>query len=86
MFTTVPWIGASHETIPSVPSSEAGEQVGDGGQIGTNAQEGGNLEEEPLDYKPSPLREKDEKKSHYQDDDMYSLSRMSPPWPSLHKV
>jgi hypothetical protein len=30
MFTTVPQTGASHETTPSVPSSEAGEQARDG--------------------------------------------------------
>jgi hypothetical protein len=85
-FTMVPRTGASYETTPSVPSSETGEQAGNGGQSGTGAQEGGNLEEEPLDYEPSPLREKDEKKSHHQDNDVYSLSRMSPPRPSLHKV
>jgi hypothetical protein len=86
MFTTVHRTGASNETTPSVPSSQAGEQAGDGDQSGTGAQEGGNLEEESLDYEPSPLREKEEKKSHHQDDDVYSLLRLSSPRPSLHKV
>jgi hypothetical protein len=86
IFTTVHRTGASHETTPSVPSSKAGEQAGDGGQSETGAPEGDNLEDEPVDYEPSPLREKNENKSHQQDDDVYSLSRLSPPRPSLHKV
>jgi hypothetical protein len=75
MFTTVHRIGASHETTPLVLSSD----IGDGDQSETGAQKGDHLEEEPLDYEPSPLREKDVKKSHHQDDDVYSLSRLSPP-------
>jgi hypothetical protein len=55
-------------------------------RVKTGAPEGGNLEDEPVDHKPSPLREKNENKSHQQDDDVYSLSRLSPPRPSLHKV
>jgi hypothetical protein len=63
MFTTVRCIGVSQETTPAVPSSEIGKQAGDGGQSETSAQEGGPLDEEPLDYGPSPLREKNEEKS-----------------------
>jgi hypothetical protein len=37
MFTTVHRTGTSDETTPSVPSSEAREQAGDGGQSGTGA-------------------------------------------------
>ena len=61
-------------------------ELGDGGQSEIGAKKGDHLEEEPLDYKPSPLKKKDEKKSHHQDDDVYSLSKLSPPWLSLHKV
>jgi hypothetical protein len=86
MFTTVRRIGASQETTLAILSSKAGEQAGDGGQSETGAQEGGPLEEEPLDYRPSPLREKNEEKSPQRDDDVYSLSRLSPPRLSLHKV
>jgi hypothetical protein len=86
IFTMVRRNGASQETTMVVPSFEAGEQVGDGGQSETSAQEGGPLEEEPLDYGPSPLREKNLEKSPQRDDDVYSLSRLSPPQPSLHKV
>jgi hypothetical protein len=86
MFTTVHRTGASHETTPSVPSSDAGKQAGDGGEGEIGAHDGNHIEEEPLDYGPSPLRQKDAEKSPHWDDDVYSLSRLSPPRPSLHKV
>jgi hypothetical protein len=84
MFTTVRRTEASEDT--TVPSFEVGKQIGDGGHHLTGTQEGGSLEEEPVDYEPSPIREKDEEKSPHQEDDVYSLSRLSLPRPSLHKV
>ena len=86
MFTTVRRIGASQETTPIVSSSEAGKQARDSSQSETGAQEGGLLEEEPLDYRPSLLRKKNEEKSLQRDDDVYSLSRLSLPRLSLYKV
>jgi hypothetical protein len=86
MFTTVHHIGASTRTIASIPSCSTSEQVGEGGQSGTDGLEKQHLEEEQLDYKPSSIRKKDEEKSLDWDEDVYSLSSLSPPQPSLHKV
>jgi hypothetical protein len=86
MFTMVRRTRASKDTTVSLPSSEAGEQTGDGSHSEAVAQERGLVEEEELHYRPSPLREKDEEKSPHQEDDVYSLSRLNPPRLSLHKV
>jgi hypothetical protein len=83
MFTTIHRTGVSTGTSASIPSSGAddiGGQGGDGKQSGGGAEgESKHLEEEPLDYGPSLIREKDEEKIPPQDDDVYSLSKLSPP-------
>jgi hypothetical protein len=71
-------------TAPS--HSPSGEKRGGEGDHTQVESEGKmiNSEEEPLDYGPSPPREKDELKSNDGDDDVYSIS--SPPRSSVNKV
>jgi hypothetical protein len=90
MFTTLQRTGGSTGTSASFPSSGAGDvgkQGGDDKQSASGAK--GNsehVEEEPLDYEPSPVREKDKEKTLPQDDDVYSLSKMSLPHQGQQKV
>jgi hypothetical protein len=43
-------------------------------------------DKEPLDYEPSPVRKKDKEKTPPHDDDVYSLSKLSPPGQGHQKV
>jgi hypothetical protein len=83
MFTTIHRIGVSTGTSASIPSCGAGdvrEQGGNGKQsAGGGEGESEYVEEEPLDYEPSPVREKDKEKAPPQDDDVYSFSKLIPP-------
>jgi hypothetical protein len=90
MFRTIQRIGGSTGTSTSIPSSGAGDvgkQGGDGKQS-TGGAEGKSeqVEEEPLDYEPSPVREKNKEKTPPQDDDVYSLSTLSTPRQGHQKV
>jgi hypothetical protein len=90
MFTTTHRTEVCTGTSASIPSSGAGDiggQGGDGEHSGDGREgESEHVEEEPLDYGPSPVREKDEEKTPPQDDDVYSLSKLSPPRQSHQKV
>jgi hypothetical protein len=90
MFTTIQRTGGSTGTSASIPSSSAGDvgkQGGDGKQSAGGAEgKSEQVEEEPLDYEPSPVREKDKEKTPPQDDDVYSLSKLSPPCQGHQKV
>jgi hypothetical protein len=90
MFRTMQCTGGSTGTSASIPSAGAGDigkQGGDGkqsaGGVGGKSEQ---VEEEPLDYKPSPVREKDKEKTPPRDDDVYSLSTLSPPRQGHQKV
>jgi hypothetical protein len=90
MFRTMQQTGGSTGTSASIPSAgtgDIGKQGGDGKQSAGGAE--GNseqVEEEPLDYEPSPVREKDKEKTPPRDDDVYSLSTVSPPRQGHQKV
>jgi hypothetical protein len=67
MFTTLQRTRGSTVTSASIPSSGAGDvgkQGGDGKQSAGSAEgESEHVEEKPLDYEPSPVREKDKEKT-----------------------
>jgi hypothetical protein len=90
MFTTIQCTGGSTGTFTSIPSfgaDDVGKQGGDGKQSAGSAEgESEHVEEEPLDYEPSPIREKDKEKTPPQDDNVYSLSKLSPPRQGHQKV
>jgi hypothetical protein len=87
MFTTIQHTRGSTGTFASIPSSGAGD-VGKQGGDGKQSAEGKRkqVEEEPFDYEPSPVREKDKEKTPPQDDDVYSLSKLSAPRQGHQKV
>jgi hypothetical protein len=90
MFRTIQRTGGSTGTSASIPSARAGDvgkQGGDGKQSAGGAEgKSEHIEEKPLDYEPSPVREKDKEKTPPQDDDVYSLSILSPPRQGHQKV
>jgi hypothetical protein len=83
MFRTIQRTRGSTGTSASFPSfgaGDVGKQGGDGKQSAGGAEgKSEQVEEEPLDYEPSPVREKDKEKTPPHDDDVYSLSTLSPP-------
>jgi hypothetical protein len=90
MFMMSQRIGGSMGTSASIPScgtGNVGGQGGDGKQSASGAEgESEHVEEEPLDYKPSSVREKYKEKTPPQDDDVYSLSKLIPPRLGHQKV
>jgi hypothetical protein len=90
MFTTIQRTGGSTGTSASIPTCGAGDIGGQGGDgkhsVGGAEGESEHVEEEPLDYEPSPVRVKDKEKTPPQDDDVYSLSKLSPPRQGHQKV
>jgi hypothetical protein len=56
----------------SIPSAGAGDIGKQGGSVGGAEGKSEQVEEEPLDYEPSPVREKDKEKTPPRDDDVYS--------------
>jgi hypothetical protein len=86
MFRTMQRAGGSTGTSASIPSASAGDIGKQGGSAGGAEGNSEQVEEEPLDYEPSPVREKDKEKSPPGDDDVYSLSTLSPPRQDHQKV
>jgi hypothetical protein len=86
MFRTMQRAGGSTGTSASIPSAGAGDIGKQGGSAGGAEGNSEQVEEEPLDYEPSPIREKDKEKSPPGDDDVYSLSTLSPPRQGHQKV
>jgi hypothetical protein len=86
MFRTIQRTGGSTGTSASIPSAGAGDIGKQGGSAGGGEGKSEQVEEEPLDYEPSPVREKDKEKTPPRDDDVYSLSTLSPPRQGHQKV
>jgi hypothetical protein len=90
MFRTIQRTGGStgaSASIPSFGAGNVGKQGCDGKQsAGGTESKSEQVEEEPLDYEPSPVREKNKEKTPPQDDDVYSLSTLSPPRQGHQKV
>ena len=90
MFTTIQCTGGSigiYASILSCGVDDVGEQGGDNKQsVGGVEGESEHVEEEPFDYEPSLVREKDKEKTPPQDDDVYSLSKLIPPCLGHQKV
>ena len=77
-----------YASIPSYGAAHIGEQDGDIGKYSTGGTkcESKHAEEEPVDYEPSPVKEKDKEKTPPKDDDVYSLSKLIPPCLDHQKV